>query len=49
MICMPFNVTIATQETVDEYIRNGIIYEDESGLHVSENVKPLPTTNQNKG
>lgn len=48
MISLPFNATIATQETIDDYIRRGIIYEDENGYHVTEN-KPLPTTNQNKG
>ena len=37
MISLPFNVTIATQETIDLYIRQGILYEDETGLHVSDN------------
>lgn len=35
-IKMPFNVSDASKETVDFLIKIGILYEDETGIHVSD-------------
>lgn len=48
MITLPFNATVATRQEIDNYIKQGILYEDESGIHISQKVKSLPTTNQNR-
>ena len=39
IIALPFNVTIANQEVIDVYVKKGILYEDETGYHVNNDVK----------